>query len=488
MYLGIDLGTSGVKLVLIDDQQKTIGQVSQPLTVSQPHLLWSEQNPADWWQATSRAMEKLQAQFPESYANIQAIGLSGQQHGATLLDAAGEVLRPAILWNDGRAFSECEIFSTQIPEYETLIGSRMMPGFTAPKILWVKNNEPDIFNRIAKVLLPKDYLRFKMTGQYATDMSDASGTGWLDIQNRQWSEAMLSVTHLSLNHMPELFEGNEVTSTLDKKIATEWKLSPDTKIIAGGGDNPAAAMSMHVIEQGAAFLSLGTSGVYFVASDSYKTNSFGGVHSFCHALPNRWHHMTVHLSAASCLSWFANMMQCTESELLAEAEQASQNQHIIFLPYLSGERSPHNNPHARGIFFGLSHTTTRAEMTQAILEGVAFAFLDGQTAMLEAGIEINTVYVVGGGAKSLYWGRILASVLNRPLTYSQNREVGAAVGAARLAWLACHPEQSAQDVNSTIEAIISPNAEQVEKYQTKYQKFRELYQRLSSFFSNEAFL
>lgn len=484
MYLGIDLGTSSVKLVLINDAQQTVGQSAEALTVSQPKPLWSEQNPEDWWRATCQAMSTLKQAFPNEFSAIKAIGLSGQQHGATLLDASGQVLRPAILWNDGRAYKECDDFASQVPNYTSTIGARMMPGFTAPKIRWVKTHEPDIFNRIAKVVLPKDYLRYKITGEFATDMSDASGTGWLDIEKRTWCNTMLAATHLTKDQMPQLFEGSEVTSVIAKDIATLWGLNASTKVIGGGGDNPAAAISMNVIEAGTAFLSLGTSGVYFVASDAYKTNAQGGVHSFCHCLPNRWHHMTVHLSAASCLSWFAKLMQLPEAELLHEAELAPSNRdNLLFLPYLSGERSPHNNPHARGVFFGLSHQTTRAEMTRAILEGVAYAFADGQDAMLSAGIAINQVYVVGGGAQSVYWGKILASVLNRPLTYSKNREIGAATGAALLA-LASTPGYTQADFTAPpIETVILPDPELVANYAIKRKHFSELYQRLASFFT-----
>ncbi len=479
MYLGIDLGTSSVKVVLLTDDERIIGQSSQILNVSQPQALWSEQHPHDWWVATCDAVFELKTQFPREFSALKAIGLSGQQHGATLLDAQGDVLRPAILWNDGRAYQECAHFAN----YSHIIGARMMPGFTAPKILWVAKHEPDIFKRIAKVLLPKDYLRFKLSGLYATDLSDASGTGWLNIQERAWSETMLAATGLSIKEMPSLFEGTEVTGTVTQAIADAWGISPETQIVGGGGDNPASAVSINVIDEGSAFLSLGTSGVYFVASESYKTNPAGGVHSFCHSIPNRWHHMTVHLSAASCLSWFARMMQVNEKELLDEVEKNSTPQkNILFLPYLSGERSPHNNPHARGVFFGLNHQTTRADMTRAILEGVAFAFMDGQEAMLQAGISIQNVFVVGGGARSLYWGKILASVLNRPLIYTQNRDVGGCMGAAQLARLASMHTHHFKVTMAPVEAVVEPDAQLVEFYQAKRQRFCELYRCLEEFF------
>lgn len=477
-YLGIDLGTSSIKLVLLDEEQNVIAQNSQPLTVSQPQPLWSEQNPADWWQATCAGIETLKKDNAKELAAIKAIGLSGQQHGATLLDSVGIVLRPAMLWNDGRAKAQCEQMQNTVPEAPTIVGSLIMTGFTAPKVLWVAQHEAEIYRRLAKVLLPKDYLRFKMTGDYATDLSDASGTAWLDVGKRCWSDKMLAATGLTETHMPKLFEGSEITGTVTKAIADSWGISPQTVVVGGGGDNPAGAISVNVIKSGDAFLSIGTSGVYFVASDRYQANPQGGVHTFCHCLPNRWHHMSVHLSAASCLSWLAGVLNSTPQQLLQAAEsQGVKNDPTIFLPYLSGERTPHNNPHARGVFFGLSHTTTAADLTQAVLEGVAFAFADGQDAILQAGVSINEVAVVGGGAQSFYWGKILASVLQRPLIYRQNRDVGAALGAARLAWLGIHNvDPEAAFITPAIEKIIEPDTARVEFYKEKRKTFRKLYE------------
>ncbi|EKD53803.1 MAG: hypothetical protein ACD_60C00149G0002 [uncultured bacterium] len=480
MYLGIDLGTSSVKLILLDEQKRLVGQCSKVLTLSHPKLLWSEQNPDDWWDATCQGMTTLKQEYTKEFSSIKAIGLSGQQHGATLLDKNGKVLRPAILWNDGRANVECEEIIAKVPHYAEIIGARMMPGFTAPKLLWVLKHEPEIFYRTAKIVLPKDYLRFKMTGIVATDMSDASGTGWLSIAKRAWSDEMLSACHLTQKKMPALFEGTDITGTLLEEIAEQWGLPISTLVIAGGGDNPAAAISMNIIEEGSAFLSLGTSGVYFVASDSYKTHPEGGVHSFCHSLPNRWHHMTVHLSAASSLNWLANTLQVSEKELLREAEETPMShENIVFLPYLSGERSPHNNPFARGVFFGISPQTKRADLTRAVLEGVAFAFADGQDAMLTADIAIKNVYVVGGGAQSFYWGKILSSILNRRLIYSEDREIGGAVGAARLAWLALHQKEATHAFDMPIiQTIIEPDHHLVELYSAKRKIFSALYQQL----------
>ena len=484
MYLGIDLGTSSVKVVLLNDEQEIIGQHSQPLKVSQPKPLWSEQNPDHWWQATCDAMQQLKASHPASLNSVRAIGLSGQQHGATLLDKSHRVLRPAMLWNDGRAMAQCNTLAARVGGHADIVGSKIMAGFTAPKVLWVAENEPAIFKQTAKVLLPKDYLRFKMTGDYATDLSDASGTSWLDIKARNWSDAMLNACELSTDHMPALYEGSEITGVISASLANEWGISANTVVVGGGGDNPAGAISVNVIKPGSAFLSLGTSGVYFVASSSYQPNSAGGVHTFCHCLPNEWHYMAVHLSAASCISWLASTLHVEAQELLNEAEKNfNPDTRVIFLPYLSGERTPHGNPHAKGIFFGMTHTTTRADLTRAVLEGVAFAFADGQESMLQANVVIDDVSVVGGGAKSLFWGKILAAALQRPLIYRANREVGAALGAARLGYIAannCDPQTAF--AMPSIENIIEPDGALMNSYAKKQQTFRNLYHRLEDMF------
>lgn len=484
MYLGIDLGTSSVKAILLDEAHKIIGQNSQPLNVSQPRPLWSEQNPEEWWQATSTAILTLKAAHGKEFAAMKAIGLSGQQHGATLLDNNHHVLRPAILWNDGRALEQCHTLTSRVPNHEQLIGSKLMPGFTSPKVLWVAEHEPAIFKRLAKVLLPKDFLRLKMTGDFATDLSDASGTGWIDVNARKWSDELLAACELTRSHMPALFEGSDITGTVSASIAREWGISPSTVVAGGGGDNPAGAMSVNVIKSGSAFLSLGTSGVYFVASNVFQANPGGGLHSFCHCIPNHWHHMSVHLSAASCLSWLANNLNTPAEELLAEAEHnSSKHCSVVFLPYLSGERTPHGNPHAKGVFFGMTHTTSRADLTRAVLEGVAFAFADGQDSMLQAGVEINDVSVVGGGAKSLYWGKILASVLQRPLIYRSNREVGAALGAARLAWLAANPsDPDTAFATPAIETVVESDPNLAALLAGKRKVFQKLYGRLEDIF------
>ncbi|MFT3742467.1 MAG: xylulokinase [Gammaproteobacteria bacterium] len=485
-FLGIDLGTSAVKIVLMDGEQNILAQSSAPLTVSQPQPLWSEQNPAHWWEATCSAIQQLQATHIKELSQVQAIGLSGQQHGATLLNAKNEVLRPAMLWNDGRSFAECAILAEAEPDYQKITGNLIMPGFTAPKLLWVARHEPNIFHEIAKVLLPKDYLRWKMTGAFVSDMSDASGTAWLDVGHRCWSDSLLLATGLTQRHMPDLCEGCDISATLTPEVAKLWKVPAGTPVVGGAGDNAATAISLDVIKPGSAFLSLGTSGVYFVANQNFLPNPPSAVHTFCHCLPHLWHQMSVHLSAASCLDWLADLLSTDIDTLLLEAEQAAaSHETVLFLPYLSGERTPHNNPHAKGTFFGLTSHTKRADMTRAVLEGVAFAFADGQEAIIKAGTHIEEVSVVGGGAKSLFWGEILASVLNRPLTYRSNREASAAFGAARLAWLSITKADAfGAFIPPLAETVVWPQPAHVKRYTAKRQLFQTLYQQLKTLFED----
>lgn len=484
MYLGIDLGTSAVKIVLINEQFQILGQASYSLQVSNPQPLWSEQMPEDWWLGTCAAMAELQHQHAPLLSQVRAIGLSGQMHGATLLDKQDRILRPAILWNDGRSFAQCQQLEAAVPGYATIVGSRIMPGFTAPKLKWLAQWEPEVFSQIAKVLLPKDYLRLRMTHTYGTDCSDAAGTGWLDVGKRQWSEPMLTATGLGEQHMPHVFEGSAITATVTSELAKQWGIPKTTVVVGGGGDNAASAISMDVIEPGSAFISLGSSGVYFVANDVYLPNAAEGIHTFCHCLPQRWHQMSVSLSAASCLDWWARTVGSTAQQLLQEAEQSPDHKdNTLFLPYLSGERTPHNDPYARGVFFGLSHTTERVDMTRAVLQGVAFAFADGQQAMLKTQLPITEVSVVGGGARSLYWGKLLAAALNRPLTYRQDRETGAALGAARLAWLGVHDvDPQSAFTPPAIEQVVEPEPALVEKLQRKREIYRQLYPALKGFF------
>ncbi|PHQ78130.1 MAG: xylulokinase [Coxiella sp. (in: Bacteria)] len=484
MYLGIDLGTSSAKLILLDDQQRIVASSSSPLSVSRPQELWSEQAPADWWTAVQKAFLDLKQEHNDKLMQLRAIGLSGQMHGATLLDKKNRVLRPAILWNDGRSFNECTDIKNAVPQAEQITGNLLFPGFTAPKLLWIKNHEPEIFKAINKVLLPKDYIRFCLTHTFASDLSDSSGTSWLDVGKRRWSDDMLAATELTQAHMPELFEGTEITATITKEIATLWGIPEDTVVVAGGGDNAASAVSMNVMEPGQAFLSLGTSGVYFTADDAYRPNPDDAIHTMCHCLPNRWHEMNVHLSAASCLSWYAKHVAHKRLPiLLAEAEAGHTLDAPLFLPHLSGERTPYNNPYAKAVFFGMTHNTNRGILMQSVLEGVAFLVAQGQQALEKIGVPINDINVIGGGAISKYWGEILASALNRPLTYRHSADVGGAYGAAKLAWLGIHGGNPATVLTlPPIDYVINPNADWTDAYAHKLEKFKKVYANLEELF------
>lgn len=474
MYLGIDIGTSGVKAILMEESGDVAAQATAPLPISRPHPLWSEQDPADWWTATNTAVKALPADFR---AAVRGIGLAGQMHGATLLDKNDNILRPAILWNDGRSEATCRVLENAAPDLHSIAGNLAMPGFTAPKLLWVREHEPDVFAKTEKVLLPKDYVRLLMTGAYACDVSDAAGTLWLDVAQRTWSETLLDACDLSRDHMPSLFEGSDVCGAILPAIATDWGVPAGTPIVGGGGDNAAGAVGVGVVKAGDAFLSLGTSGVLFSADAAYNPNAASGVHTFCHAVPGLWHQMSVMLSAASCVDWAAKLVGVTDAAaLIASAEDAKLlgQSESVFLPYLSGERTPHNNPRAKGVLFGLTHESGAAEVGQAVLEGVALGFADGLD-VLSASADITSISVIGGGSRSSYWGRILAAALNKPLLYRKNADVGPALGAARLAQMGAN-NQSVPDFEAPeVETIIEPRSEDVAIMAERLVRYRALY-------------
>ncbi|HEY9100673.1 xylulokinase [Chitinimonas sp.] len=485
MYIGIDLGTSGLKAILLDRSGKVAASATAPLSVNRPQPLWSEQQPADWWQACQLAMDSLMTQVMAAGlapASIQAIGLTGQMHGATVLDAQGEVLRPAILWNDGRAHAECLLLEQRVPEARKITGNLMMPGFTAPKLLWLARHEPEVFKRIAKMLLPKDYLRYQLSGDYATDMSDAAGTLWLDVARRDWSDALLDASGLSRQQMPQLFEGTGITGRLKPELARRWGLN-EIPLVAGASDNAAGAIGAGIVSAGQAMLSLGTSGVYFAAADGYRSNPAGAVHSFCHALPQTWHLMSVMLSAASCLDFTAGLCGYPDvPALLADAEQGQVEAGApYFLPYLSGERTPHNNPQATGAFFGLTNATDRAALARATLEGVGLGLLDGMDALEASGLTPDDITVIGGGSRSAYWVQMLADISGRALTRREGGEVGPALGAARLARLALGDAPLAEvcPVPPAV-ALHQPDPARHDFYQTRRRPlFQALYRQLA---------
>jgi len=441
MYIGIDVGTSGIKAILVDDAQTVLAAKTEKLTVSRPHDRWSEQNPEDWWTATGKALDALRDEHPREMAAVKGIGLSGQQHGAVLLDAEGRVLRPCILWNDTRSTAECTLFTERLPEIDTITGNLAMPGFTAPKLLWVRKHEPEIFARTAKVLLPKAWLRYRMTGEMIEDMSDASGSLWLDVGHRKWSEAALEATYLTPEHMPRLCEGSDAAGRLKPELAQRWGMDTPPILAGSAGDNAAGAIGLGATHPGDAFVSLGTSGVVWNTTGSFRHATQSAIHSFCHALPNTWHQMGVTLSAAASLAWWSRVTGTTETDLLAELpEIPNEPSPVTFMPYLSGERTPHNDADIRGAFLHLSQDTTRAIMTQSILEGVAYSFRDALDGLTAAGSGFREADVIGGGSRSKLWSTILASVMDVTLHRLDHGEQGGAFGAARLARLAVTAE------------------------------------------------
>ncbi|HHV70174.1 MAG TPA: xylulokinase, partial [Ochrobactrum intermedium] len=415
MYLGIDLGTSGVKALLIDDAQTVIGSAHGELDVSRPHPGWSEQDPAHWIDACRTAIDGLRTAHPKEFSAIAGIGLSGQMHGATLLDERDQVLRPCILWNDTRSYREAAALDAD-PAFRAITGNIVFPGFTAPKLVWVANNEPDIFARTRKVLLPKDYLRLWLTGEYVSDMSDSAGTSWLDTGARRWSRELLDKTGLDESRMPRLAEGTDATGRLRAELAAEWGIARRPVVAGGAGDNAASACGMGTVKPDHAFVSLGTSGVLFAANGAYQPKPESAVHAFCHALPDTWHQMGVILSAASALDWYARLVGKTAHELDKElGDRLNAPGSTTFLPYLSGERTPYNDAKIRGVFSGLEHESDQRVLTQAVLEGVAFAIRDNLAALQSAGTEISSLTAVGGGSRSTYWLKVIATALNVPI-------------------------------------------------------------------------
>ncbi|MCA8304694.1 xylulokinase [Burkholderia seminalis] len=489
MYIGVDLGTSGVKAVLLDRDGAVRASASQALTVSRPRPRSSEQAPRDWWDAACGALAALVADARAAGIDphdIGAIGLTGQMHGATLLDARGDVLRPAILWNDGRADAECAELERLAPTLRAVAGNLAMPGFTAPKLLWVRRHEPDVFARIAHVLLPKDYLRYRLTGTFATDPSDAAGTLWLDVAKRDYDDGLLAACGLSRAQVPAVFEGNRIAGTLLPGVARSLGLR-EIPVVAGGGDNAAGAVGVGIVRPGDALLSLGTSGVYFAVSDGFRANPESAVHSFCHALPHTWHLMSVMLNAAGCIDFTAQLAGYDGvAALLADAQDNARAERPWFLPYLSGERTPHNDVNAKGVFYGMTPDTRRADLANATLEGVGFALLDGIDALHAAGLAPDGITVIGGGSRSAYWTQMLADLSGRALTLRAGGEVGPALGAARLAHLALEPDAPLDAVcpQPPVVAVREPDMARHAWYRdARRPTFRALYRALEPVFA-----
>lgn len=432
MFIGLDLGTSGLKGVLMTEAQEVVAEATAPLTVSRPADGFSEQAPSDWIAAAETVIDGLGA---HGLGQVTGIGLSGQMHGATLLDARDQVLRPCILWNDTRAHEEAAELDGD-PMFRRLTGNIVFPGFTAPKILWVARHEPAIREKVAKVLLPKDYLRLWLTGDHVGEMSDAAGTSWLDTGARDWSDDLLAATGLSRSQMPRLVEGSAPSGVLRPELARRWGLPKGVVVAGGGGDNACAGVGVGVVRGGQAFVSLGTSGVLFAANDGYQPDPGTAVHTFCHALPHTWHQMGVILACTDALNWFASLAGSDAATLTRDLGDLRAPGKSLFLPYLGGERTPLNSATIRGAFLGLEHATDRTAATRAVLEGVTFAFRDCRNALAATGTRIESLLAVGGGSRSDYWLKAIATALDCPVKVPVAGDFGGAFGAARLALMA----------------------------------------------------
>lgn len=474
-YLGLDLGTSGLRALLTDERGAPIASVERHYSVSHPQSGWSEQDPESWIAALEGAVEELRATQP-AFSALRGIGVAGHMHGATLLDASDTVLRPCILWNDTRSHEEAKALDAA-PGVRDLSGNIVFPGFTAPKLAWVAKHEPEIFERVAKVLLPAAYLNFYLTGTHVADMSDSAGTAWLDTGARDWSDALLGAGGMRREQMPRLVEGSEAAGPLRETLRRNWGLDGPVTVAGGAGDNAAAACGIGALHEGQGFVSLGTSGVLLAARDGYAPDPASAVHTFCHAVPGRWYQMGVMLSATDSLNWLSAITGATPADLTAPLGDSVQAPGAVrFLPYLSGERTPHNDAAIRGSFTGLGSGTTRDDLTRAVLEGVAFGLRDSLEAVKGTGAQLRSLLAIGGGARSRYWLKLIASTFGLPLHLPQDGEFGAALGAARLAL--CADTGAAPEQVMTAPAIatqIDPDRDVAAACDEAYQRFRAAY-------------
>jgi|TARA_Y100000385_G_scaffold114171_3_gene118500 xylulokinase len=477
VFIGLDLGTSHLKGIVIDDAQNVCAEASVSLSLMRPKNGWSEQNPQDWLDATENVMASLANKV--NLKKVNAIGLSGQMHGATLLDKNDNVLRPCILWNDTRSAEEASYLDSKTI-FRNLTGNIVFPGFTAPKLAWVRKHEPNIFAKISKVLLPKDYLRLWLCGEYVAEMSDAAGTSWLDVKRRDWSDALLAETDLDRSQMPTLIEGCEISGVLKKTHASKWGLPHGVIIAGGGGDNAASAIGVGVVKAGDAFVSLGTSGVLFAASDEYQPDAASAVHTFCHALPNTWHQMGVILAATDAMNWFGQVLNSSAQEMTNDLGVLKAPSKTLFLPYLGGERTPHNDAQIRASFINLDHNADRQAMIRAVIEGVAFAFRDCFDALSSTGTKINQLVAVGGGAKSEYWVQAIATTLGLPISIPVAGDYGGAFGAARLGMIAYGINRYDVAISPKIKHIIEPVMSLHDDYLSALKSYRETYKVLKA--------
>ena len=485
LYIGIDLGTSAVKLLLMDETGKIHKIVSKEYPLYFPNPGWSEQKPEDWYEKSMEGLKELISECDKS--QVAGISFGGQMHGLVILDKDDNVIRPALLWNDGRTYEECDYLNNvigkdKLSEYTANIS---FTGFTAPKILWVKNKEPENFAKIAKIMLPKDYLAYKLSGVHCTDVSDASGMLLFDVKNRCWSKEMMEICDVKEEQLAKIYESYEAVGTLKPELAAELGLPETVKIVAGAGDNAAAAVGTGTVGDGRCNISLGTSGTIFISSKEFGVDKYNALHAFAHA-DGHYHLMGCMLSAASCNKWWMDEIIRTK-EYTKEQENITKlgENNVFFLPYLMGERSPHNNPDARGTFIGLTMDTTREDMTQAVLEGVAFAIRDSFEVAKSLGIQIERTKICGGGAKSPLWRRMIANVLNIKVDRIESEE-GPALGGAMLAAVACGVFSSVEEAAEKIVRVtetIEPEPELVEKYERQYQKFAKIYPTVKDLFT-----
>ena len=484
-YIGIDLGTSAVKMLMTDENGEIIKSVSKEYPLHFPQEGWSEQNPEDWWSAVKEGLKEITDGSDKSLA--KGISFGGQMHGLVILDENDNVIRPAILWNDGRTQSEVDYLNNEIgrdklSEYTANIA---FAGFTAPKILWLKKNEPENFKRIKKIMLPKDYIAYMLTGVHSTDYSDASGMLLLDVKNKKWSQEMLDICGVDESVMPKLFESYEVTGTLKSELAEELGLNGDTKVIAGAGDNAAAAIGTGTVKHGQCNISLGTSGTVFISQDTFSVDDNNALHSFAHA-NGKYHLMGCMLSAASCNKWWLEEILKTNDYIGSQKDikELGEN-NVFFLPYLMGERSPHNDPNVRGAFIGMSMDTTQSDMTQAVLEGVAFGLRDSVEVARSLGMKITRSTICGGGAKSPLWCQIMANVMNMEIV-TLKKEEGPAMGGAILAMVGCGEYSDVYEAAEKLvkyDRVYSPDPELVGKYEIKYKEFNHLYPTVKDLFN-----
>ncbi|OUS35779.1 xylulokinase [Rhodobacterales bacterium 56_14_T64] len=481
MYIGLDLGTSGLRALLADEAGAIVATADAAYSVANPHPGWSEQDPSDWIEACQAVMAELKATHPAEFGAVRGIGLSGHMHGATLVDAAGQVLRPCILWNDTRSAVQAAVLDAA-PNVRGLSGNIVFPGFTAPKLTWVEENEPEIFAKVAKVLLPKDYLRLWLTGEYVGDMSDSAGTSWLDVGKRDWSEALLDAGHMRLDQMPRLVEGSESSGYVRDQLRADWGITGTVTVAGGGGDNAVAACGVGCFRDGDGFVSLGTSGVLLAAKNTFAPDPATAVHTFCHAVPDTWYQMGVILAATDCLNWLSRLLGRSPAELAGKLDgPISGPSSTLFQPYLSGERTPHNDSAVRGSFVGLDVATSPEDLTQAVMEGVSFALRDNLDALKATGTNLSQILAIGGGAQSRFWLETLATTLNLPLDLPEKGDFGAALGAARLAIAAdTGAELSTIMTTPKVAETIVPRADLVDRYSESHARYRALYPNIKA--------